>query len=238
MCRQALAARLAVAWCHCFYLAFLSLHPFHPNASHLHPAKTCRPGTKKTREAASPDTAPRPDFFRAQCRAANASTAAPTPENRRWPIIPCAFPSPSTIIIATNQRPSNRPKMRTRSSSAPSSSTPRYVPIQRSSIRASQWNSTSSASRNRCASAAPAPRPNSLFEPRNQGRHHAIGRGRDGLNLCHDLSPLAVLTIEDAASTTGGAAAVRAAGVKRRRREADAGGNRFALAKLGGTRGP
>lgn len=53
---------------------------------------------------------------------ANAMRASPRRPNRRLPIMPCALPSPSTIITATNHLPSSSPRILTRSSSSSSSS--------------------------------------------------------------------------------------------------------------------
>lgn len=53
---------------------------------------------------------------------ANALRASSARRKACLPVMSCAFPSPSTIITATNHAPFSRPRIRTRSSSSPSPS--------------------------------------------------------------------------------------------------------------------
>ena len=124
MCRQTLTAPGVPV----LYLALRRPPPepfLPPVLAFPTPADVARAEAKRSRDA---DACPAPLSRRFdsadQCVTAKAWRAARSLRKWRRPVNPCAFPSPSTMLTATNQRPFKWPMIATRSSSKSSSSAP------------------------------------------------------------------------------------------------------------------
>lgn len=102
---------------HCFILPYASSPPKPPKTAFLHLHQASR-GKREERRPPERRSSMSCDLH----VMANPSRASRSLRNVRLPVMPCALPSPSTIITAMNHLSSNRPRIATRSSSNSSSS--------------------------------------------------------------------------------------------------------------------